>query len=79
MTTGEDKDPFDGETAAENEAQRAGEPREEIEDETTEKEIVVPPGEVVRPGEVIPPPAEKIAGADEERFEDEGGSPRGKY
>jgi hypothetical protein len=73
---GQERDPFDDETAAENEAQRAGERPEEIEDETTEKEIVVPPGEVVRPGEVVPPPDEKIAGADEERFEDEGGSAR---
>jgi hypothetical protein len=77
MTKGQEKDPFDDETAAEDEAQRSGAGREEFEDETTEKEIVVPPGEVVAPGEVVKPPAEKIAGADEERFEDEGGGPRG--
>ena len=76
------QDPYEDESA-EDEAQRSAESRdEEIEDESTEKEFVVPPGEIVPPGEAVPTPEEKIADAAEEhreRLNSGGRLPRGKY
>ena len=77
------KDPYEDESAEED-AQRAAESREEeeVEDEPTDKEFVVPLGEVVPPGEAVPTADEKIANAAEEhreRIRAAGGLPRGKY
>ena len=67
-------EPFEGDP--EDEAQRSAERPDDFEDEPTEKEIIVPPGEIV------PSADEKIAEAAEahrERIASAGGLPRGKY
>jgi len=69
---GEDeRSPFEDET--EDEAQRSAERRDSF-DEPTEREVRIPPGEVVPPGEIVPDAVEKIAGADAGEERREGGA-----